>query len=52
MKEDDNVKQKNDDGRSKLSLDIEEECLVQGSSQTRETKLLEGLVDSVRSVMI
>ena len=32
------------------SLDIEEERLVQASSQTREIKLLGGLVDSVRDV--
>ena len=37
-------------GVARLSLDIEEERLVQASSQTRETKLLEGLVDSVRGV--
>jgi len=37
-------------GVASLSLDIEEEHSVQASSQTRETKLLEGLVDSVRGV--
>ena len=32
-------------GVARLSLDIEEERLVQASSQTREIKLLGGLVD-------
>ena len=37
-------------GIARLSLDIEGERLVQASSQTRETKLPEGLVDSVRGI--
>jgi len=37
-------------GVASLSLDIEEERSVQASSQTRETKLLEGLVNSVRGI--
>ena len=50
MKEDDNKKPNNDDGRSKPKFENRRRVLGPASSQTRETKLLEGHVDSVMGV--